>query len=95
MAQFSVRGACGFVLVDCTSSCAVNTLPRFDTKSFVYRYSQTLPAVNMAFSSLHRDMPEEKLDLFKLALPNHGKATPTQSAQAATGGPRLWPRVVR
>ena len=33
----------------------------------VNRYSQTLPTANITFSGLHRDMPEEKLDLFKLA----------------------------
>jgi hypothetical protein len=39
----------------------------FDTKFVVYSYSQTLLAANIAFCGLHRDMPEEKLDLLKLA----------------------------
>ena len=39
----------------------------FDTKFVVYSYSQTLLAANIAFCGLHRDMPKEKLDLFKLA----------------------------
>jgi len=33
----------------------------------VHRDSQTLPATNIAFSGLNRDMPEEKLDLLKFA----------------------------
>ena len=41
--------------------------PGFDSKFVVYRNSQTLPAANIAFSGLHRDVPEEKLDLLKLA----------------------------
>ena len=38
-----------------------------DTKSVVNSYSQTLLAANIAFCGLHRYMPEEKLDLLKLA----------------------------
>ena len=53
--------------VGCTSRCLVTNSPGFDSKFVVDRYSQTLPATNIAFSGLHRDMPEEKLDLFKLA----------------------------
>jgi hypothetical protein len=45
----------------------VNDSPGFDAKSAVYTYSQTLLAANIAFCGLHRDMPEEKLDLLKLA----------------------------
>ena len=45
----------------------MNDSPRFDTKSVVYSYSQTLLAANIAFCGLHRDMPEEKPDLLKLA----------------------------
>ena len=45
----------------------VNDSPRFDAKSVVYCHSQTLLAANIAFGGLHRDMPEEKLDLLKLA----------------------------
>jgi len=41
--------------------------PRFDPKFVVYRHSQTLPAANIAFSGLHGDMPEKKLDLLELA----------------------------
>jgi hypothetical protein len=63
----SARRASGFVLVGCTSSCGVNNSPGFDTKSVVNRHSQTLPAANVAFCGLHRDMPEEKLDLLELA----------------------------
>jgi hypothetical protein len=54
-------------VVDCTSSWWVNNSPGFDTKSVVYRYSQTLLAANIAFGGLHRDMPEKKLDLLELA----------------------------
>jgi hypothetical protein len=54
-------------IVGCTLSCRVNSSPGFDTKSVVYRYSQTLLAANIAFGGLHRDMPEKKLDLLKLA----------------------------
>lgn len=39
----------------------------FDTKFVVYSYSQALLAAKIAFCGLHRDMPKEKLDLFKLA----------------------------
>ena len=45
----------------------VNNSSEFDAKSVVYRYSQRLPAANMAFIGLHRDMPEKKLDLLELA----------------------------
>ena len=41
----------------------MTNLPRFDSKFVVYRHSQTLPAANIAFGGLHRDMPEKKLDL--------------------------------
>ena len=53
-------------MVGCTSTCCVADSPGFDTEFVVDRDSQTLPAANIAFSGLHRDMPEEKLDLFKL-----------------------------
>ena len=45
----------------------MNNSPGFETKSVVYRYSQTLLAANIAFGGLHRDMPEKKLDLLELA----------------------------
>jgi hypothetical protein len=45
----------------------VNNSPGLDTKFVVYSYSQTLLAANVAFRGLHRDVPEEKLDLLKLA----------------------------
>jgi hypothetical protein len=32
--------------------------PEFDIEFVVNRYSQTLPAANMAFRNLHRDTPE-------------------------------------
>jgi len=41
--------------------------PRFYTKVVVYRYSQTLPAANIALGGLHRDMPEKKLNLVEFA----------------------------
>jgi hypothetical protein len=41
--------------------------PGFDTKFVVYSYSQPLLAADIAFCGLHRYMPEEKLDLLKLA----------------------------
>jgi hypothetical protein len=45
----------------------VNDSLGFDSKPVVYSYSQSLLAANIAFCGLHRDMPEEKLDLLKLA----------------------------
>jgi hypothetical protein len=45
----------------------VENSPGFDSKSVVYSHSQTLLAANIALCGLHRDMPEEKLDLLKLA----------------------------
>jgi hypothetical protein len=39
----------------------------FDAKFVVYRHSQTLPAANIAFGGLHREVPEKKLDLLELA----------------------------
>ena len=54
-------------VVGCASSCGVNHSPGFDAKSVVHRDSQTLLAANVAFGGLHRDMPEKKLDLLKLA----------------------------
>lgn len=45
----------------------MNDSSGFDSKSVVYSYSQTLLAANIAFGGLHRDMPKEKLDLFKFA----------------------------
>jgi hypothetical protein len=45
----------------------VTNSPGFDSKFVVYRYSQTLPAANIAFGVLHRDMPEKKLNLLELA----------------------------
>ena len=59
----------------------VNNSPRFDAKSVVYCHSQTLLAANIAFGGLHRDMPEEKLDLLKLA--------PRIMAEACTGPPEI------
>jgi len=53
--------------VGCTSKCSVADSPGFDTEFVVDRHSQTLPAANIAFSGLHRHMPEKKLDLLKLA----------------------------
>jgi hypothetical protein len=46
---------------------AVAGSPRFDTEFVVDRYSQTLPAANIAFRGLHRDMAEKKLNLLELA----------------------------
>jgi hypothetical protein len=54
-------------IVAYASSCGVNHSPGFDSKSVVYRYSQTLLAANIAFGGLHRDVPEKKLDLLELA----------------------------
>jgi hypothetical protein len=51
----------------CTSRCCVACSPGFDAELVVDRYSQTLSAANIAFSGLNRAMPEEKLDMFKLA----------------------------
>jgi hypothetical protein len=45
----------------------VTNSPGFDTKFVVDRYSQTLPAADIAFGGLHRDMPEKKLDLLEFA----------------------------
>ena len=56
-----------FRKVGCTSMRCVDDSPGFDAEFVVDRYSQTLPAANIAFSGLNREMPEEKLDLFKLA----------------------------
>jgi hypothetical protein len=39
----------------------------FDAKPIVHGDSQSLLAANVAFRSLHRDMPQKKLDLLKLA----------------------------
>jgi hypothetical protein len=44
----------------------VTQSPGFDSKSVVDRHPQTLPAANIAFGSLHRDMPEKKLDRLEL-----------------------------
>ena len=68
-------------VVACTSSCGVNNSSGFDTKSVVYRYSQTLLAANIAFGGLHRDMPEKKLDLLELA--------PGIMAETRTGPPEI------
>ena len=68
-------------IVACTSTCGVNNSPGFDTKSVVYRYSQTLLAANIAFRGLHRDMPEKKLDLLELA--------PRITAETRTGPPEI------
>ena len=54
-------------IVGCTSRCYIAGSPGFDAEFVVDRYSQMLPAANIALGGLHRDMPEEKLDLFKLA----------------------------
>ena len=51
----------------CTSRRCVDDSPGFDAEFVVDRYSQTLPAANIAFSALNRDMLEEKLYLFKIA----------------------------
>ena len=61
-------------IVAYASSCGVNHSPGFDSKSVVYRYSQTLLAANIAFGGLHRDVPEKKLDLLELAPQNHDRA---------------------
>ena len=45
----------------------MNDSTGFDSKSVVYTYFQTLLAAGIAFGGLHRDMPEEELDLLKLA----------------------------
>ena len=54
-------------IVAYAASCCVADSPGFDSEFVIYRYSQALPAANIAFSGLHRDMPEEKLDLFEFA----------------------------
>ena len=41
--------------------------PGFDSKFVVDRHSQTLPAADITFGGLHRDVPEKKLDLLELA----------------------------
>ena len=41
--------------------------PGFDAKPVVHRDSQSLLAADVALRSLHRYMPEKKLDLLKLA----------------------------
>ncbi len=53
--------------VGCAARCSVAGSPGFYTEFVVYSYSQTLLAADMAFCGLHRYMPEEKLDLLKLA----------------------------
>src|ERR1700735_3113604 len=65
----------------CTSRLRVNNSPRFDTKSVVYRCSQTLLAANIAFGGLHGDMPEKKLDLLELA--------PRIMAETSTGSSEI------
>ena len=62
----SLRNGLHGRVVGCASSCRVNDSPRFDSESVVYSHSQTLPAANVAFSGLNRDMHEKKLDLLKL-----------------------------
>ena len=54
-------------IVACASRCCAANSPGFDTEFVVDRYSQTLPAANIAFGGLHRDMPEKKLYLLELA----------------------------
>ena len=53
--------------VACTSKCCLPDSPGFDTEFVVDCYSQTLPAANIAFGGLNRDMPEKKLNLLELA----------------------------
>ena len=62
----------------------MNDSPGFDSKSVVYRYSQTLLAADIAFCGLHRDMPEEKLDLLMFAS--------RIMAQPRTGPPEIMRR---
>jgi len=45
----------------------VTNSPGFDSKFVVDRHSQTLPAADITFGGLHRDVPEKKLDLLELA----------------------------
>ena len=54
-------------MVACTSKCCLPDSPGFDTEFVVDCYSQTLPAANIAFGGLNRDMPEKKLNLLELA----------------------------
>jgi hypothetical protein len=67
----------------------VNDSPGFDAKSVVYSYSQTLNAGNIAFCGLHRDMPEEKLDLLKLA--SRIMAETRQRLLISVVGNSIWP----
>ena len=74
-------------IVACTSRCCAANSPGFDTEFVVDRYSQTLPAANIAFGGLHRDMPEKKLDLLKLAS--------GIMAESRTGPPEIMWREMR
>ena len=49
------------------SSCVPRNSSGFDAKPIVHGDSQSLLAANVAFRSLHRDMPQKKLDLPELA----------------------------
>ena len=51
----------------CRFRLRVNCSRELDTKSVVYRQSQTLLAANIACGGLHGDVPEKKLDPLKLA----------------------------
>jgi hypothetical protein len=65
----------------------VTNSPGFDAEFVVYRNSQTLPAANIAFGGLHRDVPEEKLDLLELAS--------GIMAEPGTGPPEIMRREMR
>ena len=54
-------------IVGCTSRWCVANSPGFDAEVVVDRQSQPLPAADIAFGGLHRDMPEKKLNLLELA----------------------------
>jgi hypothetical protein len=49
------------------SSCVPRNSSGFDAKPIFHSHSQSLLAANVTFRSLHRDMPQKKLDLLELA----------------------------
>jgi hypothetical protein len=55
------------LVVACKSRCCVVVSPGFNAKFVVERHSQTLPAANITFGGLHRDLSEKKLNLLEFA----------------------------
>ena len=53
---------------------AVAGSPGFDAESVVDRHSQTLPAANVAFRGLHRDMPRGETEFAQARHQDHGRA---------------------